>query len=188
RDMLIAPVFTKGATSRSVYLPKGDWYDWWTNEKETGGQRISRSVDLATMPIYVRAGAIIPFDPIRQYTDEKVTDPTTIKIYGGADGNFVLYEDDGSSQEYLDGEFSLTDMTWNNAERTLTIAPGENENSKGRIKARKSKVAQIPEGNVKEVHYSGQPVKIVWYTRYLSFFVWHDFEPLLRDHAVAMYP
>src|SRR6185436_12495706 len=58
RDLLIAPVFEKGATTRSVYLPKGEWYDWWTNAKQTGGQTVSRPVDLATMPIYVRAGAI----------------------------------------------------------------------------------------------------------------------------------
>ena len=68
RDLLVAPVFTKGATSREVYLPTGDWYDWWTNAKTTGGRTVTRQVDLATMPIYVRAGAIIPFDPVRQYT------------------------------------------------------------------------------------------------------------------------
>ena len=60
RDLLVAPVFTKGATSRDVYLPGGEWYDWWTNAKSAGGQTVTRQVDLATMPIYVRAGAIIP--------------------------------------------------------------------------------------------------------------------------------
>ena len=68
-DLLVAPVFTKGASSRDVYLPKGEWYDWWTNARATGGQTVARAVDLATMPIYVRAGAIIPVDPVRQYTE-----------------------------------------------------------------------------------------------------------------------
>lgn len=162
RDMLIAPIFKKGATSRSIYLPKGDWYDWWTNDKETGGQSIDRKVDLATMPIYVRAGAIIPFDPIRQYTAEKVTQPTTIKIYGGADGDYVLYEDDGTSQDYLEGEFSLIHMVWNDSEKTLTIAPDGNENSKGKVEEHKLKIELLPEGTIKEVQYSGQPVKITF--------------------------
>ena len=65
-DLLVAPVFTKGASSRDVYLPKGEWYDWWTNARATGGQTVARAVDLATLPIYVRAGAIIPVDPVRQ--------------------------------------------------------------------------------------------------------------------------
>ena len=72
RDLLVAPVFKKGATSREVYLPAGEWYDWWTNVKSAGGQAVTRAVDLATMPIYVRAGAIIPVDPVRQYTSEPV--------------------------------------------------------------------------------------------------------------------
>ncbi len=72
RDLLVAPVFTKGATSREVYLPSGEWYDWWTNEKAAGdtagGRTITRQVDLGIMPLYVRAGAIVPVDPVRQYT------------------------------------------------------------------------------------------------------------------------
>ena len=73
----------KAATKRQVYLPEGEWYDWWTNEKQPGAQTISRQVDLSIMPIYVRAGAIIPVDPIRQYTSEKVNEPTTLKIFTG---------------------------------------------------------------------------------------------------------
>jgi alpha-glucosidase/alpha-D-xyloside xylohydrolase len=84
RDLLDEPVFTKGATTREVYLPKGEWYDWWTNAKSTGGQTVSRPVDLETMPIYVRAGAIVPVDPVRQYTAQPVTEPTTLKVYRGA--------------------------------------------------------------------------------------------------------
>lgn len=65
RDLLIAPVVTKGAASRSIYLPEGEWYDWWTCEKLSGGRSVTRGLDLATLPIYARAGAIIPFDPVR---------------------------------------------------------------------------------------------------------------------------
>ena len=103
RDLLIAPVYKKGATTRDVYLPAGKWYDWWTGKLETGGHTVQRAVDLATMPIYVRAGAIVPFDPIRQYTGQKVDEPMTLKIYRGANGKYTLYDDDGISLDYLKG-------------------------------------------------------------------------------------
>src|SRR6202012_676499 len=125
RDLLIAPVFEKGAVSRDVYLPAGKWYDWWTLRRQTGGKTIRREVDLSIMPIYVRAGAIIPFDPIRQYTAQPVTQPTTLRIYPGNDGDFTLYEDDGISQDYLKGIVTLIHLHWNDKARTLSLSPGE---------------------------------------------------------------
>src|SRR5207302_5950768 len=100
RDLLVAPVVEKGAKSRRLYLPAGIWYDWWTNEKVVGGRWLDRPVDLATMPLYVRAGAIIPFDPVRQFTAQAVTEPTALRVYPGADGEFTLYDDDGTSLDY----------------------------------------------------------------------------------------
>ena len=121
RDLLVAPVFKPGATTRDVYLPTGDWYDWWTNERVAGGRTVSRPVSLETMPIYVRAGAIVPFDPVRQYTAEPVTEPTTLRVYPGANGEFTLYDDDGISQEYLAGRGQWIRMTWNDGARQLTL-------------------------------------------------------------------
>ncbi len=120
-DLLIAPVYERGATARDVYLPEGIWYDWWTNEQQAGGETITRAVDLATMPIYVRAGAILPWDPPRQHTGQPVDEPLTIRVYPGRDGRFILYEDDGKSLDYLNGAFALTAFRWNDAERTLEI-------------------------------------------------------------------
>jgi alpha-glucosidase/alpha-D-xyloside xylohydrolase len=108
RDMLVAPVFSPRATTWDVYLPEGVWYDWWNGEQKTGGKTITRAVDLETMPIYARSGAIIPFDPVRQYMSQPVSEPTMIRVYTGANGRFRWYEDDGESQEYLDGKFSWT--------------------------------------------------------------------------------
>lgn len=160
RDLLIAPVFNKGATNWDVYLPKGnDWYDWWTNEKKQGGQTVSRPVDLATMPIYVKAGAIIPFDPIRQYTAEKVQEPTTLKVFSGADGSFTLYEDDGISQDYLKGVSDQTSITWSDKTKKLTIKPAGKRMSNT---SRTFKVQLLPAGTVKEVSYSGQPVTVAF--------------------------
>jgi len=126
RDLLIAPVTEKAATTRRVYLPAGEWFDWWTSQKVSGKQWIDRPVDLATMPIYVRAGAIIPVDPIRQYVADPVNDPTSLKIFPGADGEFTLYDDDGESPRYLNGSDPKTiwiHFKWNDARRRLTIEP-----------------------------------------------------------------
>lgn len=128
RDLLIAPVYTKAATQRTVYLPAGDWYDFWTNERIGGGREITRHVDLATMPIYVRAGSILPLDPVRQYTSESVDEPTTLQIYPGHDGQYRWYRDDGTSLDYETGEFSWTRLLWDDAGRRLVI---EDDTSNG---------------------------------------------------------
>lgn len=160
RDMLIAPVFEKGATTRKVYLPKGDWYDWWSGEKQSGGQTVSRNVDLTIMPIYVRAGAIIPFDPIRQYVDQPVNEPATLRIYTGADGDFTLYEDDGISQEYTKGKGSWTRITWNDKGKKLTLAPQAPKGATNEVKQRTFKVLLLPQGTTKEVTYNGKAVNL----------------------------
>ena len=90
---------------------------------------VARAVDLATMPIYVRAGAIIPVDPVRQYTSEPVAEPTTLRVYRGADGQFTLYEDDGISQDYLKAKGSWTRIVWNDRE-------GSSRSSRARHPAR----------------------------------------------------
>jgi alpha-glucosidase/alpha-D-xyloside xylohydrolase len=160
RDLLIAPVFVKGATSREVYLPKGDWYDWWDNSKQPGNQTITRQVDLATMPIYVRAGAIIPFDPVRQYTSEIVKEPTTLKVYTGANGSYTLYEDDGKSLDYLKGMFTLTNIDWDNSKSKLTIQPVTSKNKQAG--KRMFKVELVPQGTIKNVTYSGSKTEVLF--------------------------
>ncbi|HKS05820.1 MAG TPA: TIM-barrel domain-containing protein [Gemmatimonadaceae bacterium] len=162
KDLLVAPVFVKGASSRAVYLPEGTWYDWWTNASEAGGRTVTRSVDLATMPIYVRAGAIIPFDPVRQYTSEPVSEPTTIKVYRGANGEFTLYDDDGISQDYLEKRGTWTRMTWNDARHELTLQPGAPSGFTN-IPARRTFIVEmLPEGTKKNVTYSGSAVRVTF--------------------------
>jgi alpha-glucosidase/alpha-D-xyloside xylohydrolase len=121
RDILVAPVVEKGATSRALYLPRGAWYDFWTNQRQEGGREITRPVDLATIPLYVRAGAIIPMGPVKQYTAEKVEAPLDISVYPGADGSFLLYEDDGASFSYRKGEWMGIQMAWHDARKSLTL-------------------------------------------------------------------
>ena len=160
RDLLVAPVFMKGATSREVYLPKGDWYDWWTNEQAAGGKYVTRPVDLLTMPIYVRAGAIIPFDPVRQHTGEKVSEPTSLRIYGGADGEFTLYEDDGISQDYLRGRGTWTRIAWNDRTKRLTIEPARPAGATNVAIRRVFRIRLMPGGATKDASYAGRRVQV----------------------------
>jgi len=126
RDVLVAPVVEKGATSRRLYLPRGTWFDFWTEERVEGGRAIERRVDLETIPLYVRAGAVIPLDPIRQYSVEPVDAPTTLVVYPGADGRSDWYDDDGRSFEHKHGAFMRVEMNWQDTARTLrlSLAPG----------------------------------------------------------------
>jgi alpha-glucosidase/alpha-D-xyloside xylohydrolase len=155
-------LFRKGATSRDVYLPKGDWYDWWTNAKSAGGRTVTREVDLATMPIYVRGGAIIPVDPVRQYTSEPVSDPTTLRVYRGADGHFILYEDDGISQDYLNQRGSWIRVTWSDRSRRLTLEPGAPPGATDVVSQRRFRVLMLPDGEERQVVYSGRRVSVTF--------------------------
>jgi alpha-glucosidase/alpha-D-xyloside xylohydrolase len=160
RDLLVAPVFTKGATSREVYLPAGDWYDWWTNEKTKGGVTVTRAVDLGTMPVYVRAGAIVPFDPVRQYTSQPVTEPTTLRVYTGADGQYTLYADDGISLEYAASRGTWIRMTWNDRARQLSLEPGAPKGATNLATKRTFRVLLLPAGTTKDVAYDGKKVTL----------------------------
>ena len=126
RDMLVSPVVEKAASSRRLYLPHGDWFDFWTEERVTGGREIDRSVDLSTLPLHVRAGALLPFGPVKQYSDEAIDQALSLVVYPGADGAFTLYEDDGRSFNYRRGEWMGIEMRWQDGSRRLTLqlAPG----------------------------------------------------------------
>ncbi|MBE0676827.1 MAG: glycoside hydrolase family 31 protein [Bacteroidales bacterium] len=158
RDMIIAPVYIKGATSRDVYLPEGMWYDWWTGSSVRGGTIVTRQVDLNTMPIYVRAGSIIPMDPVKQYTGEVVNEPMTIRIFTGAAGDYTMYEDDGISLGYLKGEYSQIRFTWDDGRRILTIARKDSSvTGSGPVEL---EIELIPSGRRKRVTWDGNPITI----------------------------
>ena len=93
--LLVAPVTEQGATSRSVYLPAGtDWYNYWTNERVHGGQRLQVAAPIETIPLFVRAGSILPLgSPVESTADRQAIQ--TVRVYPGADGRFTLYQDDG---------------------------------------------------------------------------------------------
>jgi alpha-glucosidase/alpha-D-xyloside xylohydrolase len=121
RDLLVAPVVEKGAVSRTLYLPRGTWYDFWTNEKQEGGREIVRGVDLDTLPLYVRAGAVLPLGPIKQYTSEVVDGQLTLTVFPGADGDCSHYEDDGESFDFRNGQFMRIAIRWDDSARKLAL-------------------------------------------------------------------
>jgi len=120
-NLLIAPVVEQGAKQRTTYLPQGVWWDYWSNARTEGGKEVTRDVDLETLPLYVKAGTILPIGPVKQYAQEESKEPLTLRIYPGAEGTMSIYEDDGSSYDYQRGEFTRIECSWNDAERTLTL-------------------------------------------------------------------
>jgi alpha-glucosidase (family GH31 glycosyl hydrolase) len=166
RDILVAPVTEKGATLRKVYLPQGDWFDFWTEERTAGGREISRDVDLATIPLYVRAGSVIPLGPVKQYTSEKVDEPMTMVVYPGADATYSLYEDDGVSFAYRRGEFTKLEFHWSDADRRLTLRLAAGSNATGApnhklLPARRKFVVRLAgETSTRAVEFTGQPVTV----------------------------
>ena len=143
---------TKSATK---YLPKGTtWYDFWTGKRYKGGQSVTLETQLNRVPMFVRAGSIVPMGPEMQYVGEKSWNQLELRVYPGADGQFVLYEDEGDGYNYEKGAYSTINIKWNERTRTLTI--GERQgNFKGMIQQRCFTIV-TPDGNQKTVEYSGK--------------------------------
>jgi alpha-D-xyloside xylohydrolase len=122
--LLVSPVLSAGATSRNVYLPAGTWYDFWTGAQEAGGRTASFPAPLSELPLFVRAGSILPLGPNIQYATESA-DPVELRVYPGADATFTLYEDAGDTYAYEAGKYATVTLRWNDAERQLTIGARE---------------------------------------------------------------
>jgi len=117
---LVAPVTEQGATSRAVYLPAGaDWYNYWTNERVRGGQTINVDAPIDTLPLFVRAGSIVPLgEPVENTGQEQKI--ARVRVYPGADGEFTLYDDDGKTYAYEKGESRVTHLRWDDAAQKLS--------------------------------------------------------------------
>ncbi|GAC1365046.1 MAG: hypothetical protein NVSMB3_13620 [Acidobacteriaceae bacterium] len=156
-SILVAPVHEKDATHRTTYLPAGRWWDFWTNEQAEGGKEVTRAVDLGTMPLYVKAGAIVPIGPVKQYTAEPTAEPVTLRVYPGADGRFTWYDDDGASFRYETGEFLRVECEWNDSARALTLT----RDPKGRFDiGRKVRVEVNGGGASKDVRLTERVTKV----------------------------
>jgi alpha-D-xyloside xylohydrolase len=126
-SLLVNPVTDPGVNTRRLYVPQGTWYNFWTGQSVSGPKFITAPAPLDTLPLYVRAGSILPLGPVMQYTGEKPADPIELRIYGGGDGDFTLYEDDGETYSYEKGAYATIPMHWSDSTKTLTI--GERQGS-----------------------------------------------------------
>lgn len=149
--------------SRSVYLPAGsDWYDFWTHEKQAGGQTVNRETPIDIIPLYVRAGSILPIGPKVQFATEKGWDDLELRVYKGADGSFVLYEDEFDNYNYEQGKYTEIPIAWKESSKTLTI--GNRKGSyEGMPQQRKFRIVVVEPGKadqMKEVAYGGKAIRV----------------------------
>jgi len=159
--ILVNPVTEQGATSRRLYLPAGTlWYNYWTGEAQQGGKMIEAAAPLDSIPLYVRAGAILPLGPDVEWTTEKPADPIELRVYPGANGDFNLYEDENDNYNYEKGVYATIPFRWDDAQRTLTI--GARQGSfPGMLQTRTFRVVfEDPGGAAKSVRYSGAELTV----------------------------
>jgi alpha-D-xyloside xylohydrolase len=146
--------------SATKYLPKGAlWYDFWTNKTYKGGQQVTLQTAIDRVPMFVRAGSILPLGPEMQYVGEKTWDNLEIRVYPGADGQFILYEDEGDSYNYEKGAYTTIPFSWNDKAYNLTI--GARKGSfPGMLQSRQFSLV-LPDGISKTVIYDGTPLTIM---------------------------
>jgi alpha-D-xyloside xylohydrolase len=161
--------------SMTTYLPRGaDWYDFWTNERFTGGRTVEKNCPLNVLPLYVRAGTIVPMGPAVQYATEKPDAPYEIRIYPGADAKFTIYEDDNETYAYERGQRATYDLAWNDATRTLSIGT-RNGSFPGMVADRTLNIVLAADArnagftetllDAKSVTYAGQPLDVTFSPR-----------------------
>lgn len=170
KAFLVAPVTEPDVKEWKIYLPKeAEWYDFWTGEKYTGGQTVNKETPIDIIPLYLKAGSIVPFGPEVQFATEKKWDNLEIRVYEGANGEFTLYEDENDNYNYEEGIYSTINFSWNDSKKKLTI--GDCKGSfPGNLKERKFNIVLvtknegrgtfIPEKYDKVVIYTGNKVVI----------------------------
>jgi len=146
-SILVNPVTHSQANSRSVYLPRGTWINFWTGEATNGGERLKVDAPLSEIPLFVKAGSIIPVGPKVQYASQLVDKPMRLFIYPKANGTYTLYNDDGETYKYEQGKYSLIPMKLDNQRRELII--GKRTGSyDGMKEVRKFELVLVQPGNV----------------------------------------
>jgi alpha-glucosidase (family GH31 glycosyl hydrolase) len=121
-ELLVAPVYVPGQREREVYLPDGEWYDYHTGAGYRGGRSVTIPAPLEDIPLLARAGAIVPLRPYHRTIAGGSNDTLSLQVWTGADGSFTLYEDDGSSNGYREGEVATTELIWDDRSRSLSVA------------------------------------------------------------------
>ena len=159
-SLLINPVYEYKLHSREVYLPKcSGWYDLYLGKYYTGGQKINADAPYEKMPVFVKAGSIVPFGPELEYTSEKPADTITLNVYTGADASFNLYEDEGTNYNYEKGAFSIIPIKYNEATKTLTI-DDQKGSFNGMLQKRVFRINIISPGKAKSLHFDASDKEV----------------------------
>ena len=165
-SLLVSPVYKYGDRKREVYFPQSaGWYDFYTGKFQTGGKRTMVDAPYERIPLFVRAGSIIPFGPEMQYADEKPAEYIKLYVYQGTDASFSLYEDENVNYNYEQGRYCVIPMTYNETTRQLTIGGKREGEFDGMLKERTFEIINVNSGcpkafDVKEkgiiVKYNGE--------------------------------
>ncbi|MBV9267940.1 MAG: DUF5110 domain-containing protein, partial [Acidobacteriaceae bacterium] len=157
--ILVSPVTEEGATSRSIYLPAAAaWYDFWSGHKLDAGRRITADAPLDRIPLYVRAGSILPLAPEVEYAEQRTNQPIELRVYRGNDGNFTLYDDQGDTYAYEKGVHATIPLHWDDKSATMTIGARQGEYP-GMPREQEFRIVLVDgskAGAAKQVRYSGQ--------------------------------
>ncbi|MGZ3306783.1 MAG: glycoside hydrolase family 31 protein, partial [Asticcacaulis sp.] len=122
--LLVAPVVQPNTNVRTVYLPaKETWYDFWTGARTDGGKVVVAKADIATIPVFVRSGSILPLGPVKAYADAPSTEPVELRVYPGRDGQYTLYDDSGDGYDYTHGQYATIALNWHDGGKTLDFGP-----------------------------------------------------------------
>ena len=162
---LVAPVYEYGARKREVYFPECEgWYEFGTNEFVEAG--ITKTVDApyGRMPLYVRAGSVVPFGPEIQWSDEKPADVIDLYVYQGADGTFALYEDENVNYNYEKGAYAMIEFSYDDSMRLLSIGGYKGGDFPGKLEERTFNIIPVTKdgiGKAKTVKYNGLAMKVV---------------------------
>lgn len=161
KAMLVAPV-TAPATTWDVYLPKSNgWYNFWTGKKYDGGQTINADAPQDKIPVFVKAGSIVPMGKFMQYTSEKPMDTLEVRIYTGADGQFTLYNDEGNNYNYEKGKYTVIPFKWNEGQQTLSIDKQQGGYT-GALKKRVLNIVWVNESNGNGIEISPEAKTVVY--------------------------
>jgi alpha-D-xyloside xylohydrolase len=160
--ILVNPVTEPGAASRHLYLPNAKWYDFWTGHAVNGGVAVDAAAPIGRIPLYLRAGSIVPMGPELQYSTEMPADPIELRVYPGADGSFTLYEDENDTYNYEKGAYATIPFVWDDAAKTLTIGARAGK-FPGMLEARTFRIVFVSEGHGTGIDATPQADKTVAY-------------------------
>jgi alpha-D-xyloside xylohydrolase len=161
-SVLVNPVTEAGASSRHLYLPDARWYDFWSGASVDGKRAIDAAAPLDRLPLYVRAGSILPLGPDVEYASQKSADPIELRIYPGADGNFTIYEDENDTYNYEKGSYATIPLHWDDKSGTLMI--GDRKGSfPGMLSNRKFNVVVVKNGRGVGIDLTANPDRVIEY-------------------------